>query len=134
MSIGAVNPAIPRRLRRWFKSPKFKPCFRTSCLAKAGEIAPRVDPRNFTLETVCDAYWAFKTGNAEGKLVADVVRRVPAHFPKRVPYTANAVASPYQQCGNYSQHKYGDDMEHGSPLTPSTIAFAIQTCCRRVIA
>jgi NADPH:quinone reductase-like Zn-dependent oxidoreductase len=41
-------------------------------LVEAGMIMPRVDPRRFELDTVCDAYRVFKEGSAEGKLVVDI--------------------------------------------------------------
>ncbi|CAN7259030.1 zinc-dependent alcohol dehydrogenase family protein [Bosea sp. LjRoot9] len=41
-------------------------------LAEAGKIAPRLDPRRFTLDTACDAYRALKAGRAEGKLVVEI--------------------------------------------------------------
>jgi NADPH2:quinone reductase len=41
-------------------------------LAEAGKIMPRVDPRHFTLDTVCDAYTALKTARTDGKLVVDI--------------------------------------------------------------
>jgi hypothetical protein len=33
---------------------------------------PRLDHRHFTLETVCDAHRAIKTGPVAGKIVLDV--------------------------------------------------------------
>jgi NADPH:quinone reductase len=41
-------------------------------LAEAGKIVPRVDPRRFTLETVCDAYRLIKAGEVNGKLIIDI--------------------------------------------------------------
>ncbi|RBP11976.1 NADPH:quinone reductase-like Zn-dependent oxidoreductase [Roseiarcus fermentans] len=41
-------------------------------LAEAGELAPALDPRRFTLGTVNDAYRAIETGAARGKLVVDL--------------------------------------------------------------
>ena len=41
-------------------------------LAEAGKIVPRLDPRQFTLETVCDAYRALTAGPVAGKLVVAV--------------------------------------------------------------
>jgi NADPH:quinone reductase-like Zn-dependent oxidoreductase len=41
-------------------------------LAEAGALAPRVDPRRFTLATVADAYLAMGARNAAGKLVVDL--------------------------------------------------------------
>ena len=41
-------------------------------LVEAGKVVPRLDPRHFTLETVCDAYRALKAGPVQGKLVVDV--------------------------------------------------------------
>jgi len=41
-------------------------------LVEAGKIMPQLDPRHFTLETVCDAYRAIKAGLVDGKLVVDI--------------------------------------------------------------
>ncbi len=41
-------------------------------LIEAGKVAPRLDPRHFTLATVDDAYAAIKTGTADGKIVVDI--------------------------------------------------------------
>lgn len=41
-------------------------------LAEAGQLAPRVDPRRFTLETTGDAYAALADRKADGKLVIDI--------------------------------------------------------------
>jgi NADPH:quinone reductase len=41
-------------------------------LAEAGKLLPMLDPRRFTLATVCDAYRAIKDGTARGKLVVDI--------------------------------------------------------------
>jgi NADPH:quinone reductase-like Zn-dependent oxidoreductase len=41
-------------------------------LVEAGKVVPRLDPRRFTLETVCDAYRAIKAGPVEGKLVVEL--------------------------------------------------------------
>jgi NADPH2:quinone reductase len=41
-------------------------------LAEAGKVVPLVDPRLFTLETVCDAYRAIEAGTARGKLVVEI--------------------------------------------------------------
>ena len=41
-------------------------------LVEAGKVRPQLDPRHFTLETVCDAYRALKAGPVAGKLVVDV--------------------------------------------------------------
>jgi NADPH:quinone reductase-like Zn-dependent oxidoreductase len=41
-------------------------------LIEAGKIAPRVDPRHFTLDTVAGAYEAIKTRTADGKIVVDI--------------------------------------------------------------
>ena len=41
-------------------------------LVEAGKVVPRLDPRHFTLETVCDAYRALKAGPVAGKLVVDI--------------------------------------------------------------
>jgi NADPH:quinone reductase-like Zn-dependent oxidoreductase len=41
-------------------------------LVDAGKIAPRVDPRRFTLDTIGDAYAAMEGGAANGKIVIDI--------------------------------------------------------------
>jgi NADPH2:quinone reductase len=41
-------------------------------LANDGALLPVVDPREFTLETVEDAYAAIQAGNAQGKLVVNI--------------------------------------------------------------
>ncbi|HEV2674961.1 MAG TPA: zinc-dependent alcohol dehydrogenase family protein [Aliidongia sp.] len=41
-------------------------------LVEAGKVAPQLDPRRFTLETVADAYQAIRNGGLAGKLVVDV--------------------------------------------------------------
>jgi len=41
-------------------------------LAEAGKVAPSLDSRRFTLETVGDAYSAIEQGAARGKLVVDI--------------------------------------------------------------
>jgi NADPH:quinone reductase-like Zn-dependent oxidoreductase len=41
-------------------------------LAEAGKIIPRLDRRQFTLETIGDAYQAVGTGSAAGKIVVTV--------------------------------------------------------------
>jgi NADPH:quinone reductase len=41
-------------------------------LAEAGALAPALDPRRFTLDTVSEAYRAIETGNLRGKLVVDI--------------------------------------------------------------
>ena len=41
-------------------------------LTEAGRLVPILDDRRFTLNTVCDAYRAIKTGAARGKLVVDI--------------------------------------------------------------
>jgi NADPH:quinone reductase-like Zn-dependent oxidoreductase len=41
-------------------------------LAEAGQLAPQLDPRRFTLATVNDAYRDLSAGAARGKLVVDV--------------------------------------------------------------
>jgi NADPH:quinone reductase len=41
-------------------------------LVEAGKIAPRVDSRRFTLETVGDAYEVLRTGTPQGKVVVDI--------------------------------------------------------------
>lgn len=41
-------------------------------LAEAGQLAPKVDPRRFTLDTVGDAYAAIKARDTDGKLVIDI--------------------------------------------------------------
>ena len=47
-------------------------------LVEAGKLVPRLDPRHFTLETVCDAYRALKGGSVAGKLVVDIDPAAPA--------------------------------------------------------
>ena len=42
-------------------------------LVEAGKIFPQVDPRHFTLDTVCDSYQAITTGASSGKLIVDIV-------------------------------------------------------------
>jgi NADPH2:quinone reductase len=41
-------------------------------LVAAGKVAPRVDPRHFTLATVDDAYRALESNKAAGKIVIDI--------------------------------------------------------------
>ncbi len=41
-------------------------------LVEAGKVIPRVDPRNFTLSSVDDAYRAIEANDAAGKIVVDV--------------------------------------------------------------
>jgi NADPH:quinone reductase-like Zn-dependent oxidoreductase len=41
-------------------------------LVEGGKVAPRLDPRRFTLESVGDAYTAMKERSVRGKLVVDV--------------------------------------------------------------
>jgi NADPH2:quinone reductase len=41
-------------------------------LVAAGKVAPRVDPRHFTLATVDDAYRALESNSAAGKIVIDI--------------------------------------------------------------
>ena len=41
-------------------------------LIEAGKIISRIDPRHFTLDTVSDAYHAFGSGNAAGRIVVDI--------------------------------------------------------------
>jgi NADPH2:quinone reductase len=41
-------------------------------LVEAGNVSPRVDPRNFTLSSVDDAYRAIEANDAAGKIVVDV--------------------------------------------------------------
>ena len=41
-------------------------------LVEAGKVIPRVDPRNFTLSNVDDAYRAIEANDAAGKIVVDV--------------------------------------------------------------
>jgi NADPH2:quinone reductase len=43
-------------------------------LAEAGKLAPTLDSRRFTLETIGDAYAAIESGAARGKLVVDIGR------------------------------------------------------------
>jgi NADPH:quinone reductase-like Zn-dependent oxidoreductase len=40
-------------------------------LIEAGKLAPRVDPRRFTLSTVGDAYRVAEGNDAAGKIVVD---------------------------------------------------------------
>lgn len=42
-------------------------------LGEAGRLAPKVDPRRFTLDTVGDSYAALAARNTDGKLVIDIV-------------------------------------------------------------
>jgi NADPH2:quinone reductase len=41
-------------------------------LSEAGKLAPKVDPRRFTLETIGDAYAALTNHKADGKLIIDI--------------------------------------------------------------
>ncbi len=41
-------------------------------LSEMGKVAPKVDPRRFTLDTACEAYRAIKARDADGKLVVDI--------------------------------------------------------------
>ena len=41
-------------------------------LSEAGRLAPKIDPRRFTLETIGDAYAALAERNTDGKLVVDI--------------------------------------------------------------
>ncbi|HEY0339967.1 MAG TPA: zinc-binding dehydrogenase [Steroidobacteraceae bacterium] len=41
-------------------------------MVAAGKIMPHLDPRHFTLATICDAYRAIETGPAAGKIVVEV--------------------------------------------------------------
>ena len=41
-------------------------------LVEAGKVVPRVDPRNFALSSVDDAYRAIEADDAAGKIVVDV--------------------------------------------------------------
>ena len=41
-------------------------------LVEAGKIVPGVDPHNFTLDKICDAYQKLKTREAAGKLVVEI--------------------------------------------------------------
>ncbi|SEG28255.1 NADPH:quinone reductase [Actinacidiphila yanglinensis] len=43
-----------------------------AALVDKGLLAPRVDPRHFTLETVADAHRAVETGGTRGKVAVDV--------------------------------------------------------------
>lgn len=43
-----------------------------AALIEAGKLAPIVDPRRFTLETVSDAYRALKAADGRGKIVVDI--------------------------------------------------------------
>ena len=38
-------------------------------LSERGKIAPKIDPRRFTLDTACDAYRAIDARDVDGKLV-----------------------------------------------------------------
>jgi hypothetical protein len=42
-------------------------------LIEAGKLAPRLDPRRYTLDTIGDAYQAIKDGSARGKLGVDIL-------------------------------------------------------------
>jgi hypothetical protein len=37
-----------------------------------GQIAPRLDPRRFTLQTIGEAYRAIETGSWSGKIVVEI--------------------------------------------------------------
>ncbi len=41
-------------------------------LVESGKVAPRVDPRHFTLSTVGEAYRALESNDAAGKIVVDI--------------------------------------------------------------
>jgi NADPH2:quinone reductase len=41
-------------------------------LSEAGRLAPKVDPRHFTLETIGEAYAALGARKTDGKLVIDI--------------------------------------------------------------
>jgi NADPH:quinone reductase len=41
-------------------------------LVEAGKVIPRVDPRNFTLSSVADAYRAIEASDTAGKIVVDI--------------------------------------------------------------
>jgi NADPH2:quinone reductase len=41
-------------------------------LVEAGKLAPRLDPRRFTLDSVDEAYRALKAGGAAGKIVVEI--------------------------------------------------------------
>ena len=41
-------------------------------LSEAGQLAPKVDPRHFTVETIGEAYTALAERNTNGKLVIDI--------------------------------------------------------------
>lgn len=41
-------------------------------LVEAGKLVPILDPRRFTLDTVCEAYRAISAGDVRGKLVVDM--------------------------------------------------------------
>jgi NADPH:quinone reductase-like Zn-dependent oxidoreductase len=43
-----------------------------SRMIEAGQIATRIDPRHFTLDTVLEAYQALKDRTADGRLVVDI--------------------------------------------------------------
>jgi NADPH:quinone reductase len=42
-------------------------------LAEAGELVPALDPGRFALETVNDAYRAFRERSTRGKIIVDVL-------------------------------------------------------------
>ena len=44
----------------------------TTRMIEAGQIATRIDPRHFTLDTILDAYQALKDRSATGRVVVDV--------------------------------------------------------------
>jgi NADPH:quinone reductase len=50
-------------------------------LAEAGKIAPRVDPRRFTLGSLSDAYQAVKKRAVAGKIVVDIESSAPNTVP-----------------------------------------------------
>lgn len=41
-------------------------------LTEDSHVVPRLDPRQFALETIGDAYEAIESGNATGKIVVDI--------------------------------------------------------------
>jgi hypothetical protein len=46
---------------------------RAGTSAHRSGLAPRLDPRRFTLQAIGDAYQSIKDGSAQGKLVVDIV-------------------------------------------------------------
>lgn len=61
-------------------------------LSEVGKIAPKIDPRRFTLETICDAYRAIEARDADGKLVIDIAAAWPHRRHRR--HAGGARSSP----------------------------------------